>query len=111
MGSGKDIDEGVGADEPALDMIGGDDGGEGGERADVTDVKVAEGGIGLRGIMPPGIVSFGFECSVSEGAAGNKALDWLTILIASLAFLYACISARHAPETERIVDKKNMTIN
>lgn len=94
--------------EPIRDMTGGDGGGDGGV---FVNEKVAAGGTGLSGIIPPGIVPFGFSTSVSGTAVGNRAPDWLTILIASLACLYACINARHAPETERMVERKKMTMD
>lgn len=70
---------------------------------------VAEGGIGLSGIKLPGSVSAGLSATFSgSGVVDCADVDWLTFLKVSLAFLYACISARHAPDIDRIAERKKM---
>lgn len=96
--------------EDMLDVVretpGGEGGGDGGA---AMGGIVAEGGIGLSGIKLPGSVSAGLSAPFSgSGVLDCTDVDWLTFLKVSLAFLYACISARHAPDIDRIADRKKM---
>ena len=94
--------------EDVRERTGGEGGGEGGD----TDIgATAEGGIGDIGIKPPGRVVPDWSAVFCVCSAGllERAPDWLTFLIVSIVCLYAWMNARHAPEIERIAERKNMT--
>lgn len=90
------------------DVFGGEGGGDGGD----VELRVADAGIGVNGARLPGIV-FVFLggsrfFSLSSGFLERTPAS-LTFLIAPRACLYACMNARHAPEMERMAERKNMT--